>query len=59
MTSGGYIPPNETYLPADPAPLPDNRPRFLVPGGSGTLMEIGGAPGLMVPAGGGTFIGMP
>ena len=55
-----YSPPNETWMPPDPAPLPDNRPRFLVPGGSGTLMEIGGdVPQLLAPAGGGSFLEMP
>jgi hypothetical protein len=59
---GHLIPPNEARMPADPAPapLPDNRPRFLVPGGGGTLMEIGGdTPGLMAPAGSGMFMEMP
>jgi hypothetical protein len=60
VTSGGYIPPSAVYQPPDPLPLPDNRPRLLVPGGSGTLMEIGGdQPSLTVPAGGGKFMGMP
>jgi hypothetical protein len=27
---GSYIPPNAVTVPADPPPLPDNRPRFLV-----------------------------
>jgi hypothetical protein len=58
-TPGGYIPPNETWTPPDPAPMPDNRPRFLVPGGGGTLMEIGGVPQLLAPAGDGAFVGMP
>jgi hypothetical protein len=41
-------------------PLPDIRPRLLVPGGGGTLMELGGDnPPLMVPAGGGTFMALP
>jgi hypothetical protein len=45
--------------PAMP-PLPDMRPRLFVPGGGGTLMEMGGgAPQIMVPAGGGAFMTMP
>jgi hypothetical protein len=62
VNSSGYIPPNDVQMPPDPDPLPlsDNRSRFLIPGGSGTLMEIGGdTPGLMVPAGSGTFMAMP
>ena len=58
----GYIPPNEVWMPNDPAPMVDNRPRFLVPGGGGTLMELGGGSSpsqLMVPAGGGTFRMLP
>jgi hypothetical protein len=59
MSSGAFVP-TPVQMPPDPAPLPDNRPRLLVPGGGGTLMEIGGgAPGLMVPAGGGTSMGIP
>lgn len=57
-----YIPQNDVRIPPDPAPLPlpDNRPRLLVPAGGGNLMEIGGeAPQLMVPAGGGTFMEIP
>jgi hypothetical protein len=55
-----YIPPNETWTPHDPAPLQDLRPRFLVPGGGGTLMEIGGdVPQLLAPAGDGTFLELP
>jgi hypothetical protein len=56
----GDIPPNEVWMPPDPAPLPDNRPRIIVPGGGGTLMEIGGdVPQLLAPAGDGTFMGIP
>ena len=40
--TAGFIPPNAVTMPPDPAPMVDNRPRFLVPGG-GSLMEIGGA----------------
>jgi hypothetical protein len=41
-------------------PLPDMGPRLIVPGGGGTLMELGGgAPQIMVPAGGGTFMTLP
>jgi hypothetical protein len=59
-TSTPYIPLNEVWMPPDPIPLPDNRPRFLGPGGSGTLMEIGGdVPQLLAPAGGGSFLEMP
>jgi hypothetical protein len=58
-SSSGYIPPNETWMPPDPAlPLPGSR--LLVPGGGGTLMELGGgSQQLMVPAGGGTFLELP
>jgi hypothetical protein len=60
VTSAPYIPPNEVWMPPDPAPLADNSPRFLVPGGGGTLMEIGGgSQQLLVPAGGGSFLEMP
>ena len=55
-----YIPPNEVWMPPDPAPLPLPGSRVLVPGGGGTLMEIGGdSPRFMAPAGGGTFMEMP
>jgi hypothetical protein len=41
-------------------PLPDMGPRLIVPGGGGTLMELGGgAPQIMVPAGGGSFMTLP
>jgi hypothetical protein len=54
------IPPSAVYQPPEPPPFPENRPSLLVPGGGGTLMEIGGgAPGLLVPAGGGTFLELP
>jgi hypothetical protein len=60
FTGVPYTPRNETWTPPDPAPLPDNRPRFLVPGGAGTLMEIGGdVPQLLAPAGSGTFLELP
>jgi len=56
----GDIPPNAVWMPSDPAPLPNNSPRLLVPGGGGTLMEIGsGSQQLLVPAGGGSFLEMP
>jgi len=32
--TSGYIPPNTVSMPPDPAPLADNSPRFLVPGGA-------------------------
>jgi hypothetical protein len=49
-------------FPQAPAlpPLQDMRPRLLVPGGGGMLMELGGDnPQLMVPAGGGAFMALP
>ena len=49
-----------TLAPPQLPPLPDMRSRLLVPGGGGTLMELGGDnPQLMVPAGGGAFMALP
>jgi len=48
------------FAPPELPPLPDMRPRLLVPGGGGTLMELGGDnPHLMVPAGGASFMALP
>jgi hypothetical protein len=49
----------QTYsLSTNLTPLP--RPCLIVPGGGGTLMELGGgSQQLLVPAGGGSFLEMP
>lgn len=56
----GAMPALAPLEPPPMPPLPDMSPRLLVPGGGGTLMELGGgAPQIMVPAGGGAFMALP
>jgi hypothetical protein len=63
-----YIPSNDVWIPAIPAMPPNPTPEaseilptLFVPGGSRTLVGIGGSGTgqLMVPAGSGTYMAMP
>jgi hypothetical protein len=57
------VAPAPVWVPADPdpLPLPETPPSLFIPGGSGTLVGVGGsgAGQLMVPAGSGTYMAMP
>jgi len=63
VPSAAVVEPTPAPLPQTPElpPLPEVRPRLLVPAGGGTLMELGGGapPRLMVPAGGGALMTLP